>query len=66
MNEKAIQSVSTKVFTNPNYPKGTVTEMSLTYNQPKGDMIRKRLNWNGLKLNDPSFIHTDYLYSGKT
>jgi len=63
MNEKAIQSVSTKVFTNPNYPKGTVTEMSLTYNQPKGDMIRKRLNWNGLKLNDPSFIHTDYLYS---
>ena len=65
MNEKSNLTVPTKVFTNPNFTKGNVNEMSLTYNQPKSDMIKKRLNWNGLKLNDPSFIKTDYLSSGK-
>jgi len=61
MNEKTNQTVTTKVFDNPLYSKKTVTEMSLTYNQAKKDMISKRFNWNGLKLNDPSFVNTDYL-----
>ena len=64
MDETTSQDVSTQVFGNPNYSKSVVTEMSLTANQAKKDMISKRFNWNGLKLNDPSFAKTDYLTSG--
>jgi len=63
MDETTSQDVSTQVFSNSNYAKSTVTEMSLTANQSKRDMIAKRFNWNGLKLNDPSFAKTDYLTS---
>lgn len=62
MNEYQTNSVSTNVFSNAQ-GSGTVTEMSLTANQPKTAMIQRRYNWNGLKLNDPSFAKTDYLDS---
>jgi len=65
MDEGSSQDVSTQVFKNPNYASASVVETSLTANQGKSDMISKRFNWNGLKLNDPSFVKTDYLTSGK-
>ncbi len=64
MDETTSQDVSTQVFSNSNYAKSVVTEMSLTANQAKTEMISKRFNWNGLKLNDPSIAKTDYLTSG--
>lgn len=64
-NEIQSNNVSTAVFTNSAFAGGKVTEMSLTANQPKLDMIKKRFNWNGLDLNDPSYAKTDYLTSGK-
>jgi catechol 2,3-dioxygenase-like lactoylglutathione lyase family enzyme len=63
MDETTSQDVSTQVFSNSNYAKSVVTEMSLTANQAKTEMISKRFNWNGLKLNDPSIAKTDYLTS---
>jgi len=63
MDETTSQDVSTQVFSNPNYPKANIVETSLTANQAKTDMINKRFNWNGLKLNDPSFAKNDYLTS---
>jgi len=64
MDETQTRNVSTSIFQSSSHGTGKVTEMSLTYNQPKADMIKNRFNWNGLKLNDPSFINTDYLNSG--
>jgi len=62
-NEFLSNNISTKVFSNSQNAGGTVTEMSLTANQPKLDMIKKRFNWNGLDLNNPSYAKTDYLDS---
>lgn len=64
-NEVQSNNVSTAVFTNSASANGKVTEMSLTANQPKSDMIKKRFNWNGLDLNNPNYAKTDYLTSGK-
>jgi len=63
LDETQTRNVSTSIFQSSSRGTGKVTEMSLTANQPKADMIKNRMNWNGLKLNDPSFINTDYLNS---
>lgn len=65
MDETVTKNVSTSVFTNTNYAATKVVETSLTANQAKADMIKKRLNWNGLQLNNPAFAKTDYLTSSK-
>jgi len=64
MDEKETKNVSTGVFKNSAHGVGKVTEMSLTANQAKADMIKNRMNWNGMKLNDESFVNKDYLDSG--
>jgi len=65
MNENKTLSIPTSVFSNSKQnAQGKVVEMSLTANQPKKDMIKKRYNWNGLNLSDPSFAKEDYLNSG--
>ena len=64
MDENNTRYVNTSVFARSS-GKGTVTEMSLTANQPKSQMISKRYNWNNLGLNNPSFAKNDYLTSSK-
>jgi len=64
-NEDLTKTVSTSVFNNANYAATTVLETSLTANQAKTDMIKKRLNWNGLQLNNPAFAKNDYLTSSQ-
>ena len=65
MDEGKTKNLSTGVFKNSVHGVGKVTEMSLTANQKKVDMIKNRMNWNGMKLNDESFVNTDYL-NGET
>lgn len=54
MDDVNSRNVSTSVFNGP-LGQGRAVEMSLTANQPKTEMISKRLNWNNLGLNNPSF-----------
>jgi len=61
MDERQTKNLNTEVFKNSVHGVGKVTEMSLTANQKKADMIKNRMNWNGMKLNDESFVNTDYL-----
>jgi len=64
-NEVVPKTVSTSVFSNSNFAATAVLETSLTANQAKTDMIKKRLNWNGYQLNNPAFAKNDYLTSNQ-
>jgi len=63
LDETQTRSVSTSVFQGPALKLAKVTEMSLSANQAKADMVKKKFNWNGRLLNNASFINTDYLTS---
>jgi hypothetical protein len=43
----------------------SVEELSLSANQKKQDMLQNKMNWNGMKLNDPSLLNTDFKDDGK-
>jgi hypothetical protein len=64
MDENDTLEVSTDVFASDSHGgSGSVVEMALSLNQAKSDMIKSRLNWNGLDLNNPAYANTDYLNS---
>jgi len=66
MDEKNSRAVPVSVFQTSAYGKATVTEMSLSFNQPKAEMIKNKLNWNGKIYNNPAFINNDYLTKGNS
>lgn len=64
MDENETLEVSTEFFESDSHGgRGSVVEMALSLNQAKSDMIKSRMNWNGLDLNNPAFVNTDYLTS---
>lgn len=66
MDENDTLEVSTDVFASDSHGgRGSVVEMALSLNQAKSDMIKSRLNWNGLDLNNPAYANTDYLNSSR-
>ena len=64
MDENETLEVSTEFFESDSHGRGSVVEMALSLNQAKSDMIKSRMNWNGLDLNNPAFVNTDYSTSG--
>ena len=65
MDEAESINVPTQIFANSKHSQHSVVEMALSNNQKKADMITKRINWNGLDLNNPAYANTDYLTSSK-
>lgn len=65
MNDRYNKTVPVSVFKGAYSPTKSVTEMTLTYNQPKAQMIVNKLNWNGVIYNSTSFINNDYLNNSK-
>jgi hypothetical protein len=65
MDEVNNRTVPTQIFQSSAFGNATVTEMTLTFNQPKANMIKSKLNWNGNVYNNPAFINTDYLTESK-
>lgn len=63
LDETQTRTVSTSVFQSQVLKLAKVTEMALSANQAKADMVKSKFNWNGRVLNNPSFINTDYLTS---
>lgn len=61
MDENNNRTVPVEFFQSSAYGTGIVTEMTLTFNQPKANMIKNKLNWNGNVFNNASYINNDYL-----
>jgi len=63
MDDASNRTVHNSVFKSPAYASLHVVETSLSANQPKTEMLKRKLNWNGLDLNNPNYAKTDY-YTG--
>jgi len=48
MDEKNNRTVPTSFFNTTKFNPPTVEEYTLSFNQPKADMILNKLNWNGI------------------
>lgn len=61
MDEVNNRTVPTSLFQSSAFGTATITEMTLSFNQPKANMIKNKLNWNGQVYNNPAFINNDFL-----
>jgi hypothetical protein len=61
MDENNNRTVPNSFFQSSAFGQASVLEMSLSFNQPKEEMIKNKLNWNGNIFNNPSYINDDYL-----
>jgi hypothetical protein len=65
MDENNNRTVPVSFFQSSAYGNGSVVEMTLTFNQPKAQMIKNKLNWNGNIFNNQAYINNDYLTQSK-